>query len=146
MIILSACNASNANAIEGIQDDKHYIETDGERKYSITFLEDGRADVAWYGREDQPESITYEISEEPVEVEGKDPMKRISFSNFPSNETYDLSNSNDNSFLIEENENGLVLRDYKENEQEDASVLSKDYEGDFTSATEEDDVFLVEDE
>lgn len=120
----------------------HYIETDGERKYSITFLEEERANVAWYGNKDSPESVTYEISEEPVEVEGHDPMKKISFGNFPSNNSYDLSNSNNNSFLIDDTADNIVLRDYKENE-EDGIVLSKDYDAEFTSATEEDDIFLV---
>ncbi|WP_020006610.1 hypothetical protein [Salinicoccus albus] len=145
MIFLSACSVSNANAIESIQNDQHYIETDGERKYSITFLEDGRADVAWYGREDYPESITYEISEEPVEVEGQDPMKKISFADFPSNESYDLSNSNDNSFLIEENENGVVLRDYRTDDQGKNYLKSdEEYENPGYPATEEEDIFLVE--
>ncbi|SOC45077.1 hypothetical protein SAMN05878391_2586 [Salinicoccus kekensis] len=71
-------------------------------------------------------------------------MKKITFGNFPSNNSYDLSNSNDNSFLIEDTGSGIVLRDYKVNEEEDIYVLSKDYEADFTSATEEDDIFLVE--
>lgn len=143
MIFLTACNTSN-NAIKSIQNEMHYIETDGERKYSITFFEDGRADVAWYGREDNPESVTYQISEEPIEIQNHEPMRIISFDNFPSSHSYDLSNSNDNSFLIDSTEEELVLRDYR-TDSEDNIYLKKDkeYEQPRFPATEEDDVFLV---
>lgn len=143
MLLLSACNTST-NEIENIQNEMHYIEVDDERKYSITFLEEGRADVAWYGNEDNPESITYEISEEPVEVEGHEPMKKISFGNFPSNNSYDLSNSNDNSFLIEDTSDNIVLRDYRTDDDGKNYLRSdKNYELPGYSATEEDDIFLV---
>lgn len=142
MLLLSGCSTSNDNAIENIEDEKHYMETDDKREYVITFLEDGRADVAWYGKEDEPDSISYEISNEQVEVEGQDPMHKITFNNFPSH-SYGLSNSNDNSFFIDESEDEIVLRDYQENKEDNTYFLKKDFEGEFTSASEENDVFLV---
>lgn len=143
MLFLSACSSSNDNAIENIEDEKHYMETNDKREYVITFLEDNRADVSWYGKEDEPDSISYEISEEQVEVQGQDSMHKITFNNFPSH-SYGLSNSNDNSFLIDESEDEIVLRDYQENKEDNIYVLKKDFEGKFTSASEENDVYLVE--
>lgn len=142
MLLLSGCSTSNDNAIENIEDEKHYMEMDDKREYVITFLEDGRADVAWYGKEDEPDSISYEISEEQVEVEGQDSMHKITFDNFPTH-SYGLSNANDNSFLIDETEDEIVLRDYQENKEDNTYFLKKDFEGKFTSASEENDVFLV---
>lgn len=141
MIFLTACNSSNDNSIDSIQNEMHYMETDNEREYAITFLEDGRADVAWYGREDDPESVTYSVSEEPIEVENQEPMKKITFDNFPSH-SYGLSNTNDNSFLIDDTEDEIVLRDYKENDTGE-NVLRKDLDEARVKATEERDIFLV---
>lgn len=143
IFFLSACNSSSDNAIENIQNEKYYMETDGKREYLITFLEDNRADVAWYSKEDETESVSYEVSKEQIEVEGQEPMNKITFDNFPSH-SYGLSNANDNSFLVEESGDGIVLRDYKENQEDNTVVLKKDFEGQFTSASEENDVFLVE--
>lgn len=144
MFLLSGCSSSNDNAIENIEDEKHYMETDNKREYVITFLEDGRADVAWYGKEDEPDSISYEISEEQVEVEGQDPMHKITFDDFPTH-SYGLSNTNDNSFLIDETEDGIVLRDYRTS-NEDKNYLKNDqnFEEPGYPATTKDDVFLVE--
>lgn len=144
MLLLIAGCSSSSDPIENIQDDMHYIEKDGDREYVITFLEDGRADVAWYGMEDRPESITYEVSEEPIEVENEEPMKSIHFDNFPSTEKYGLSNFNDNTYLIDDSEEQLVLRDYRTT-KEDVVYLKtdKDFEKPRYPATEEDDIFLV---
>ena len=143
VLLLSACNTSNSNPIEKIQNEMHYMDVDNERQYVITFLEDNRADAAWYGREDSPESLTYEMSEDPVDVENQEPMQMISFDNMPTH-SYGLSNSNDNSFLIDEIDEGIVLRDYTMNNEDNTLILSKDYEGAFTEATEENDIFLNE--
>src|SRR5699024_8657067 len=143
LLLVAGCGNSS-DPIQNIQDEMHYIEKDGDREYVITFFEDGRADVAWYGMEDRPESITYEISEEPIEVENEEQMKSISFDNFPSREKYGLSNRNDNTYLIDDSEEQLVLRDF-ETTKEDAVYLKKDKEFETPGhpATEEDDIFLV---
>lgn len=143
MLLLVAGCGNSSDPIENIQGEMHYIEKDGDREYVITFLEDGRADVASYGRQDVPESITYEISEEPVEVENEEPMKSIRFDNFPSHEKYGLSNINDNTWLIDESEEQLVLRDYSYNSKSNKTSLKKDLESDFIKQTEENDIFLV---
>lgn len=119
------------------------MEIDSEREYLITFSEDNRADVAWYSKEDEPESISYQVSEDQVEVEGQESMNKITFDNFPTH-SYGLSNSNDNSFLIDETEDGIVLRDFKESKEDNTIVLKKDFEGEFTSASEENDVYLIQ--
>lgn len=140
MILLTACSSSNDHPIESIQNEMHYMDTDNQREYTITFLENGRADVAWYGRADDPESVTYVVSEELVEVEGQEPMNKITFDNFPSH-SYGLSNSNNNSFMIEENDEGIVLRDYKEDDG--VNVLRKDVDEVRVKATDERDIYLV---
>jgi len=142
VLLLSACNTSNANPMESIQNEMHYMDVDNERQYVITFLEDDRADAAWYGREDSPESLTYEVSEDSVEVENNNPMKMITFDNMPTH-SYGLSNSNDNSFLIDETEEGIVLRDFS-TDNEDNIYLKKDeeYEQPRFPATEDNDIFL----
>ena len=57
MLLLIAGCGNSSDPIENIHDEMHYIEKDGDREYVITFLEEGRADVAWYGRQDIPESM-----------------------------------------------------------------------------------------
>lgn len=143
ILILSACGNSHANPIQSIENEMHYMDVDDEREYVITFLEDNRADVAWYGRENSPESVSFEMSEEKVEVLNQDPMYMISFDNIPTH-SYGLSNSNDNSFLIDETEKGIVLRDYVENQDSEIYLRNdKEFEKPRFEATEEEDIFLV---
>lgn len=142
-IFLSACGSSEDHPIEDIYGEQHYMETDKEREYTIAFYEDGRADVAWYGMEDNPESLTYEISEEKTAVENEDSMHMISFHNFPSH-SYGLSNSNDDSFLVDSTEDGIVLR-YYDKTQEGKTYLKKDknFEEAGYPASDKRDIYLV---